>query len=55
MDPALGHVAAIQDQDAIRLPQCLGNATLVFGQDRRVVPCPLADELLQRAHPARDV
>jgi hypothetical protein len=47
---ALGHSTAIQDQDAIGLAQRFGDKTLMFGQDRRIVPRAFADELLQRPH-----
>ncbi len=50
---ALGHVAAIQDQDPIRLAQRLGDQALVFGEDCVVVPGALADKLLQRPHLTR--
>jgi hypothetical protein len=55
VDTALGHIAAIQNQDTVLLAQRLGDQALVFGQERIVVPRALADKLLQRAHVARGV
>jgi hypothetical protein len=51
----LGYVAPIQDQHPIRLAQRRRDQALVFGEDRVVVPGTLADELLQRPHPAHGV
>lgn len=50
--PLLGHVAAVDDEHAIRLAQRLIDETLVLGQDGVVVPGALADEVLQCPHAA---
>jgi hypothetical protein len=48
VDAALGHIVAIQDQDAIWLAQRFGDKAVMFGQDRFVILGPLANELLER-------
>jgi hypothetical protein len=50
VDATLGDIAAIQDQDAVLLPQRLGDHTLMFSEERRVLLRPFADELLQRPY-----
>ncbi len=51
MRPPLRDVTAIDDEDAILLPQRLLPQHLMLRQQCRVVPAALANALLQPAHP----
>src|SRR6266487_7084708 len=50
MLPMFGKVGAINDKHPILFTQCFIHQTLVFGQQRLIVPLPLPNELLEGAH-----